>query len=824
MKNKELIAKMTLEEKASLTSGKNFWMTQDIKKYGIPSAFLADGPHGIRKQAAAADHLGLNPSLKATCFPTGATMANSFNDELGEEMGTALGIEAVAQRVNVLLGPGMNIKRNPRCGRNFEYFSEDPYLAGKMAASYIRGIQKSGVSACGKHFAANNQEERRMSIDSVIDERTYREIYLTNFEIAVREGGLKTIMSAYNKINGDFANENKHLLKDILRDEWGYEGVIVTDWGGDNDRIEALKCGNELEMPTTCWDTNFDIIEAVKSGRIQESVLDECVDRLLTLIFETDKALKAGADIFDDKIHHKLAQKCAEECIVLLKNAGNVLPIDKSVKTAVIGDFAQNPRYQGAGSSVVNPSRLDNALACMKESGLNYVGYEPGFKRYGKKSGGLMKKAVALANKADVVVLFLGLDEVTEAEGLDRDNINLAENQKALLAELKKTGKKIVVVLSCGSAVETDWTDNADAVVHAYLAGQAGANAVVNVLTGKINPSGKLSESYPFKYSDTPSASHFPGHEDTIEYREGLFVGYRYFDTAGVKVRYPFGFGLSYTTFGYSDLTVSSGSAEFTVTNTGKVAGAEAAQMYVGMKDSKIFRPAKELKGFKKVFLQPGESKRVTIPFDEYTFRYFDVKTNKWEVEGGVYTIMIGASSADIKLNAEISKGGTVTESPYNKADLPSYYSGKTANVSLEEFEKLLGRKAPDPHFKFYKKKRMVVGYNTTVAQLKYSKRWVGRLFAGAISFLIKFMRAVGNRTMSNTLIMGVYHQPMRGLSRMTGGAICWGQLNGLIMMFNGKFFKGLGMFFKEGKKKKKIMKAMKEAAAKEEAAASAKA
>lgn len=808
MKHRELIGKLTLEEKASLMSGKNFWMTQDMGEHGIPSIFLADGPHGIRKQASAADHLGLNPSLKATCFPTSATMANSWNDGLGEEMGRALGLEAVVQRVNVLLGPGLNIKRSPLCGRNFEYFSEDPYLAGKMAASYIRGIQSNGVSACGKHFAANNQEERRMVIDTVVDERTYREIYLTGFELAVKEGGLKTIMSAYNKINGEFANENKHLLKDILRDEWGYEGVVVTDWGGNNDRVEGLKCGNELEMPTTSGETNREIVEAVRSGKLAESVLDECVDRLLTLIFETDKTLKSGADNFDDKAHHNLAQKCAEESIVLLKNEANVLPLDKSKKAAVIGDFAENPRYQGAGSSIVNPSKLDSALSCMKESGINYIGYEPGFKRYGKKSGGLIKKACKLAQKADIVLLYLGLDEVTEAEGLDRPDMKLPENQLALLDALKKTGKKIVVVLSCGAAVETGWADKAHAVVHAYLSGQAGASAVLNVLTGKVNPSGKLAESYPYKYGDTPSASNFPGHEESVEYREGPYIGYRYYGTAGVKVRYPFGFGLSYTTFAYSGIAVNESGVTFKIKNTGKAAGAEAAQMYVSMKGGKVFRPAKELKGFKKVFLQPGEEKEVTIPFNEYTFRYFDVKTNKWETEGGTYTIMAGSSSEDIRLTAETAREGTVTSSPYNKAELPSYYSGKAANVPLEEFEKLLGHKAPDPHFKFYKKKRMVIGYNSTVAQLRYSKRWVGRFFAGAIRFAIRFLRGIGKRMLSNVLIMGVYHQPMRGLSRMTGGMISWGQLDGMIMMFNGKFFKGLGKFLKEGKKKKRLRKA----------------
>lgn len=812
MRNKELISKMTLEEKASLMSGKDFWQSMDIPKHGIPSIFLADGPHGIRKQAAAADHLGLNASIPATCFPTSATMANSWNPELGEKMGQALGEEAVAQKVNVLLGPGTNIKRSPLCGRNFEYFSEDPYAAGKMAAAYIRGIQSNGISACVKHYAANNQEERRMVIDTIVDERTLREIYLMPFELAVKEGKARTIMSAYNMLNGEFANENKHLLQEVLRDDWGFDGVVVTDWGGNNDRVKALVVGNELEMPSPGGETNQEIVDAIKKGEIPESALDECVDRLLNLVFDTEKVYQGERKKFDVNKHHELAKKAAEEAIVLLRNQNNVLPIAEKTKVAIVGDFARVPRYQGAGSSVVNPTKLDKTLDCIKEYGFDYKGFEPGFKRYGGKSGGLVNKARKLAASADVVLLYMGLDEVTEAEGLDRSNMKIPQNQINLLTELKKTGKKVVVVLSCGSAVEMGWADQADAVIHAYLSGQAGARAVLNVISGKVNPSGKLAESYPVKYEDNSSATNFPGKEVSVEYREGLFVGYRYYDTAGVAVKYPFGYGLSYTSFEYSDIEVTEKDVSFTIKNTGKFAGAEVAQVYVGAKGSKLFRPKKELKGYKKIFLKAGESQKVTVAFDELTFRYFNIKTNKWEVETCEYEIMIGASSADIRLSGTVNITGTDAEIPYNAKTLPTYYSGKTANVSPEEFEKLLGRKPPNPKFEFYKKNRMVIGYNTTVAQLKYAKGWTGRLFAGGIRFAVGLLRAFGNRTMANTLIMGVMHQPMRGLSRMTGGAISWGQLNGMITMFNGKFFKGLGMFLKAGKAKKKAAKAKKKA------------
>ncbi len=799
MKHAEIIKKLTLEEKAALMSGRDFWSTTEYEKYGVPSIFLADGPHGIRKQAAASDHLGLNASIPATCFPTAATMANSWNEELGEKMGELLGEEAASQGVNVLLGPGMNVKRNPLCGRNFEYFSEDPYLAGKMAASYVRGIQSKGVSACVKHFAVNNQEERRMVVDSVVDERTLREIYLTGFEIAVEEGKVKTVMSSYNRLNGVHANENMHLLREILRGEWGFDGVVVTDWAGCNDRVEGVKAGNELEMPG-CKYGNEDIVKAVQEGRLDEAIVDECLDRLLDLILETDKAVKSSPKEFDKEAHHAFAEKCAEESIVLLKNENGLLPLDKTTRIAVIGDFAENPRYQGAGSSIVNPTRLDSFWANAKESGFDRIGYAKGYDRYGRKSKKLEKAALELAKEMETILFFAGLDEVSEAEGIDRRSMKLPENQLELLKQLYALRKKVVVVLSCGSAVELDTVEKADAIVHAYLGGQAGAKAVWKVLTGEVNPSGKLAESYPYKYEDCPSAKYFPGKEATAEYREGPFIGYRYYETAGVPVRYPFGYGLSYTTFAYSDLEVHEQGVRFTLTNTGTRDGAEAAQLYIGKPESEIFRPVRELKGFKKVFLKAGESARVEIPFDKRTFRYYNVKTKAWETEGGRYAVTVGASASDIRLEGETELAGTTQTAPYEAKKLPAYFTGAVSDVGDAEFTELLGRKIPPSGYKFYKKNRMIIDENCTVADLRYSRRWVGRLFSGAIRFAHAFLWKTGNRTMANTIMMGVYHQPVRGLAKF--GGMSRRQMEGMLLMFNGHFFKGFGKFISKEKKK----------------------
>lgn len=803
LKYKDLISKMTIEEKASLMSGKDFWQTQDIEHLGINSMFLADGPHGIRRQAAAADKIGLNVGIPATCYPTAATVANSWNAELGRRVGEYLGEEAIAQKVNVLLGPGINIKRNPLCGRNFEYFSEDPYLSGKMAANYVRGIQSRGIAACVKHFAANNQEERRMSIDTVVDERTLREIYLTAFEMAVKDGKTKGLMTSYNRLNGAYTNENMHLMQDILRGEWGYEGVVVTDWGGGNDRVAGLLAGNELEMPSTAGETDREIVQAIQEGQIKEEVLDASVDRLLDLIFTTEEAYQKPHIEFDVEMHHRVSQKVAEESIVLLKNENNILPLKFGKKVAVIGDFAKDARYQGAGSSLVNPTILDHTLDCFEESGIASIGFEQGFDRYGKPNEEKVKKACELAAKADVALLYIGLDEVTEAEGLDRQNMQIPANQIDLLYALSKVNPNIVAVLSCGSAVEMPWIGHVKGLLHGYLGGQAGARAILRVLSGDVNPSGKLAETYPLRYEDTPSYHHFPGNEASVEYREGLFVGYRYYDTANVDVLFPFGYGLSYTTFEYSDLQVDELGASFKLTNTGDIAGMEVVQMYIGCKSEKIFRPKKELKGFRKIFINAGETKKITIPFDDKTFRYFNVKTNQWEIEEAEYEVMLGASIADIRLKDTLFVRGTDAPIPYEKEKLPSYYSGNANRVSIDEFVELLGRKVPIPTWD----RTRPLGYTDTIEQTQYAKGWFGRLIYRSVVFAFWFLRKIGKRSSANLIMMSVFHLPFRGVARMSGGRVNMPMLDGILIMVNGEFFKGLKHFWKERRKKLKLAK-----------------
>ncbi|PKK95582.1 MAG: glycosyl hydrolase [Tenericutes bacterium HGW-Tenericutes-5] len=802
MKYKSLIEKMTLEEKVSFMSGKDFWTTGSLERLGIPSIFLSDGPHGIRKQKDSPDHAGLNESIPATCYPTASTVANSWNLELAEELGKYLGKEARSQNVNVLLGPGTNIKRNPLCGRNFEYFSEDPLLAGKLSAAYIRGIQSNGVSACLKHFAANNQEFRRMVVESVIDERALREIYLKPFEIGIKESNLKCLMSSYNRLNGDYTNENTHLMKDILRDEWNYQGVVVTDWGGSNDRVKGLLAGNSLEMPSTSGETNVQIVEAIKSGLISESVLDENLNQLLTLIFDTSE-INSVDESFDIEEHHTFAEKVALESIVLLKNENNILPLDNNHKVVIIGDFAKKPRYQGAGSSIVNPTKIDDTISVIEQFDLKYIGYEVGFERYGKNNNRLTSKAVNLARQSDVILLYLGLDEYSEAEGIDRSHMSLPKNQLFLLDELLKLNKKIVVVLSCGSAIEMPWADQVDAILHTSLSGQAGAKATLKILTGIENPSGKLSETYAINYSDYPSSPYFPGKEETSEYRESIFVGYRYFDTNNSRVKYPFGYGLSYTKFFYSDLKIIEDKMSFRIKNIGNVLGKEVAQIYVRALDSKVFRPFKELKSFVKIELQPQESKTIDIELDDNAYKIYNNDSKSWIIEDLDYEILIGSSSSEIHLKATLHKSGIDLNPKLDKTLLPSYYNGNILNIESKEFEKLYGKDLPNPKTSFYKKNRLIVHYNTTISYLKYARGFTGRLLYLGIKLLIKYYKLTHNREKANFFVMGILHLPLRGLARMSGGIINHGQLDGLIMMFNGKFFKGYKKFRLERKIKK---------------------
>ena len=780
MQKKQLQA-LTLEQKCALLSGAGTFTTRAYQKAGIPAITLSDGPNGVRKQAGAADHLGLNPSVPATCFPTAATVACSWDPALGEQIGQAMGEEAAAQEVAVLLGPGLNTKRSPLCGRNFEYFSEDPYLSGKMAASYVRGIQSNGISACPKHFAVNSQELRRMASDSVVDERTLRELYLTGFEIVVKEAKPKTIMSSYNLINGTYANENRHLLMDILRGEWGFDGAVVTDWGGSNDHALGVQNGSTLEMPAPGGDAVRELMQAVQSGKITEADVDARLDELLTLVFDTHAAVQSHSRTFDADAHHALARRAAAESIVLLKNENDLLPLAEGAKVAVIGDFAQTPRYQGAGSSAVNSIKVDTFLDCLKESGLASVGFAPGFDRQGKPDAAKQAEAVALAQKAEVVLLCLGLDEIKESEGLDRGDMRLADNQIELLKAVQQANPNTVVVLSAGASLETPWLKHCRTLVYGALGGQAGAGAMLDVLTGKVNPSGKLAETWVNAYADTPAKDNFAGPGRMVQYREGLYVGYRYYQTAGVPVAFPFGYGLSYTSFAYSNLQAASNGVTLTVTNTGKRAGAEIVQLYVAKPEAEVFRPAQELKGFAKVQLQPGESKTVTIPLDDKAFRYWNTKTDSWEVEGGSYELRVGASSADIRLTAVVEVAGTGAPNPYAGKHLPHYTSGKVQSVPDDEWATLLGRPVQQGKVK--------IDRNMTLGELNHSRSPLGWLIWLVLTALLNASYKRGKPDLN---VLFQYNMPLRALAKMTSGAISMGMVDGIVMELQGFWIIGL--------------------------------
>ena len=781
MKNAEIIQQLNLEQKCALLSGETVFTTRGYKKAGIPSITLSDGPNGVRKQAGAADHLGLNPSVPATCFPTAATVACSWDPALGEQVGQAMGEEAAAQEVSVLLGPGLNTKRSPLCGRNFEYFSEDPYLSGKMAAGYVRGIQSEGISACPKHFAVNSQELRRMASDSVVDERSLRELYLTGFEIVVKEAHPKTIMSSYNLINGTYANENAHLLQDILRKDWGFDGAVVTDWGGSNDHALGVKNGSTLEMPAPGGDAVRELLKAVETGKITEADVDARLDELLTLVFDTHAAVENHSREFDADAHHALARRAAAESTVLLKNEEGLLPLAAGARVAVIGDFAETPRYQGAGSSAVNSIKVDTFLECLKESGLNSVGFATGFDRQGKPDAAKKVEAAALAAKADVVLLCLGLDEIKESEGLDRADMKLADNQIELLQAVQQANPNTVVVLSAGASLETPWLTHCKALVYGALGGQAGAGAMVDVLTGKVNPSGKLAETWANAYEHTPAKDNFAGKGRTVQYREGLYVGYRYYQTAGVPVAFPFGYGLSYTTFAYSDLKADADKVTFTITNTGSRAGAEIAQLYVAKADAAVFRPEKELKGFAKVFLQAGECKTVTIPLDDKAFRYWNVKTDRWETEGGSYQLLVGASVQDIRLRAEVSVQGTGAPDPYAGKAVQCYRTADIKNVPDAAFEALLGHAIPEdkPH----------IDQTMTLGELNHSRSPLCWLAWAVLHTLLKRSSREGTPDLN---LLFQYNMPVRALAQMTGGMVGQETVDGIVMEAKGFWIIGL--------------------------------
>ncbi|MEH7484429.1 glycoside hydrolase family 3 C-terminal domain-containing protein [Neobacillus drentensis] len=668
---KQLISQMTLKEKASLCSGLDFWHLKGIERLGIPSLMVTDGPHGLRKQAQGADHLGIYNSVPSTCFPSAAGMASSWNRELIEKVGIALGEECQAEDVAVLLGPGVNIKRSPLCGRNFEYFSEDPYLASEMAANHVNGVQSQGVGTSLKHFAANNQEHRRMSTDAVVDERTLREIYLASFEGVVKQTQPWTVMCSYNKVNGEYASENEYLLNEILKDEWGFEGFVVSDWGAVNERAEGLSAGLELEMPSSNGIGDQKIVDAVKSGKLSEEKLNKAVERLLRIIFMAVDHKKENA-VYDKDAHHQLAREMARESMVLLKNEEAILPLKKEGTIAVIGEFAKKPRYQGGGSSHVKPTKLENIVEEIEKTAGKHTNvlYAQGYSLDSDEiDGTLIAEAKEVAAQADTVILFAGLPDRYESEGYDREHLRMPENHRLLVEAVAEVNRNIIVVLSNGSPIEMPWIGNVRGILEAYLGGQALGGAIADLLFGDANPSGKLAESFPKQLSDNPSFLNFPGEGDKVEYKEGIFVGYRYYDTKKVEPLFPFGFGLSYTTFEYSNLSISQKEIQdtetvavsVTVKNTGDRAGKEIVQLYVKDVKSSVNRPEKELKGFEKVDLQPGEEKTVTFLLNKRAFAYYNVEMKDWHVETGEFEILVGESSQEIVLKDSIVVQSTVS-------------------------------------------------------------------------------------------------------------------------------------------------------------------
>ena len=787
------LEELSVAEKAAMLSGGSEWDSRGNEKAGIPSFVMSDGPHGVRRQLGEGDHLGLGASKPATCFPTAGTVANSWDPALAEEMGEALGQEAHDLDVNVLLGPGMNIKRNPLCGRNFEYYSEDPIVAGRMAAGLIRGIQSNGVSACPKHFAVNSQELRRQASNSVVDERTMREIYLTAFEIAVREAAPMTIMTSYNEINGVYAHENKHLLQDILRDECGFDGMVVSDWGGSNSAVAAVKAGGSLEMPSPGYTSVRELEGAVKAGTLSEADLNARAAEVAKIARLTKTEGVGRDDLLKDAVaaaHHEVARKVAENSSVLLKNAAAALPLAAGTRVAVIGDMAKTPRFQGSGSSKVNATREENILDELKNAaaatGVTVAGYAQGYDRQGTKNQTLIDEAktLAAADTTDAVIAVVGLDERSESEGLDRSTMAIPQVQNDLVNALTATGKPVIIVLVAGSPVELPWFDAVSAILYVGLSGQAGASATVRALTGQINPSGHLAETWPISYVDCPSAGWYPAIGRDAIYREGPFIGYRYYETANVPVRFPFGYGLSYATFTYSNLTADETGVQFTVTNDSDVPGATVAQLYVTGPSDGVLRPARELKGFAKVQLDVHESKTVRIEFDRYTFRHFDTAANAWRTESGVWTLAVGTNAEDLPLTCEFAIAGDVDAIPADPA-LGHYLTGDVKHVTDAEMAVLFGHEVIAPG------KPTTFGVNDPISSWVDSKGLVARTIAKTLTNREAKTRQKTGAPDLNMLF--ILNMPPRAMSKMTQGMVDSAMVDAIVKIANGHTFRGLG-------------------------------
>lgn len=789
MKHPEIVKKMSLEQKAAFVSGYDYWHLEEAPELGLPKINITDGPHGLRKQnkdKKASDGIGLGNSVPATCFPPAATSSCSWDEDLLRAEGEALGEECLKEQVSTILGPGTNIKRSPVCGRNFEYFSEDPYLAGKCSANLVNGVQSRGVGTSLKHFACNSQEAFRMVVNEVIDERTMRELYLTAFEICVKEAQPWTIMNSYNLINGVYASQNEWLQEKVLRDEWGFEGLVLTDWGASVDRIPGLKYGTDLEMPSSGGLNTQKIIAAVQSGELDEAILDKRVDNVVDLIVKSKPALEK-THTYDIEAHHKLAQKVAEGSMVLLKNDDAILPLKKGQKVAIIGEMAKAPRFQGAGSSVINPTKLDNAYDELSKLGVDMLyaaGYEKG---KDEVNVSLVNEAVEAAKKADVAVVFAGLTEEFEGEGYDRLNIEMPNSHNNLVSAVAKANPNTVVVLAGGSVVNIKWLDEVKALLNSGLGGQAGGAAVANILTGAVNPSGKTSETYPLSFDENPTFGNYPGGPVTSEHRESVYIGYRYYDKANKDVLFPFGYGLSYTTFEYSDIKLSADSIKdsdtvtvsFKLKNTGDVDGAEIAQVYVADKESTIYRPVKELRGFKKVFLKAGEEKEVYVELSKRAFAFYNVELGDWMVETGEFDILIGASSRDIKLSATMTVTSTVDASiPDYRESAPAYYTADVEGMKGAQFEAVYGSKLPNPEPDTSKR----IDIYCCLNDARHTK-WGGRI-CRLIEGIMSKMGSAENGDGKMLAAMAT-QIPIRNFIAMSMGVMSEPMAQGLLMILN---------------------------------------
>lgn len=797
LKHKDLISQMTLKEKASLCSGKDFWHLKSIERLGLPEIMVCDGPHGLRKQNAENKKVGIGNSYPATCFPTAVTTACSWDRDLIYNIGQALAEECLQHGVSVLLGPGVNMKRSPLCGRNFEYFSEDPELAGEMGAAFIAGVQSKGIGTSLKHFAGNSQEMKRMTSNSIIDERALREIYLRAFEKAVKKSQPWTVMNAYNLLNGTYCSENDWLQNKVLRDEWGFKGAVVSDWGAVNDRVAGLNAGNDLEMPSSGGVNDAKIVEAVKCGVIDETTLDERVDKLIDIILKGAANKKPGYK-FDVKAHNLLSRQIAEQSMVLLKNDGNILPLKRveGEYVAVIGAFADNPRYQGAGSSIINPTMIDSGRRAFNNSPIS-VKFADGYDRSGKRKNedAYITEACNLAKNASKAVVFIGLTDDYESEGFDRSTMKLPDGHNRLVEAVSRVNDNVIVVLEGGSPVEMPWADDVKAILNAYLGGQSVAPAIVDVLTGKANPCGKLAETYPVCLKDTPTSFRYPDSKEDVQYRESIFIGYRYYDKVERNVRFPFGFGLSYTSFEYSDiklkkknLTKGEGAkVTFTIKNTGDVAGSEIAQVYVAKPESKTFRVPKELKGFVKIHLDPGEEKKVTVELDDRAFTFWNTATEDWCVESGEYKILVGASSRDIRLEAAAKMKSEDDETIVDLRESAGvYFDGDPARAREDDFKVIYGgefKLAPE------------ITSDSLNNSIERSKdKGLAKFIYNTVDLAMKPKGGVGSSMITNTIMQ----TPIRNYVSMSNGLFTEDMADGLLKVFEGKdVAKGVGKIAK---------------------------